>query len=365
MTAEVLHPGCDIVPIASSVGLEQYLGVFAALAVIARGVFNLKREAHVWIVWLLGAGAAILAIWIVWKTAPRLSTAGRMQFWKAALALLYLYLCTALLLYAVYGVWASAPPQAAQPPKQLPTCAPSSALAVKDFDPDLLAVGATLLNIRVLGCGFESDDKLAFNGSDRQFTFIDASQLVVGIAAADLAAPGSLTVVVTKSAATSAGLLRVAPSPEPVWWFFGWHWQFTDELRFLVMVLLTGALGSSVFALKSFADYLGNEKLSESWFTFYLIQPIEGAGIAFVFYVVVRGGFFSGTSTDLKTVNMFGVCAIAALAGMFSDTAFQKLNEVFVTMFRSNVTDARTGKIDGPKAGPNVDSGASNDGQGT
>ena len=315
-------------------------------------------------VWLLAAAAAILAIWIVRKTAPKLSVAGRMQFWKAALALLYLYLCSALLLYAVYGVWASAPPQAAQPAKPLPACAPGSALAVKDLDPDRLAVGATLLNIRVLGCGFESDDKLSFNGSDRQFTFIDASQLVVGIAAADIATPGNLTVAVSKSAATSAGVLRVDPSPAPAWCFFGWHWQITDELRFLLMVLLTGALGSSVFALKSFADYLGNEKLSESWFTFYLIQPIEGAGIAFVFYVVVRGGFFSGASTDLKTVNMFGVCAIAALAGMFSDTAFQKLNEVFDTMFKANATDARSGKIDGPKAGPNVNSGAPNDGQG-
>ena len=317
-----------------------------------------------WIVWLLGVGGAILAVWIVWKTAPRLSAAGRMQFWKAALALLYLYLCSLLLLYAVYGVWAAVPPQGGLQSKPRPTCTAGSALAVTDLDPDRLAVGASLLNIRVLGCGFESDDKLAFNGSDRQPTFIDASQLVVGITGADIATPGNLTVVVSKSAATSAGILRVEPAPPPTWWFFGWHWQITDELRFLLMVLLAGALGSSVFALKSFADYLGNEKLSESWFTFYLIQPVEGAGIAFVFYVVVRGGFFSGTSTDLKTVNMFGVCAIAALAGMFSDTAFQKLNEVFDTMFKANVTDARSGKIDGPKAGPNVDSGVPKGGQG-
>jgi hypothetical protein len=50
-----------------------------------------------WIGWLLAAGVAILAIWIVWNTAPKLSAVGRMQFWKAALALLYLYLCTVLL----------------------------------------------------------------------------------------------------------------------------------------------------------------------------------------------------------------------------------------------------------------------------
>jgi len=226
---------------------------------------------------------------------------------------------------------------------------------VKDFDPDPLTVGASLLNIRVLGCGFESDDKLAFNGSGRAFTFIDASQLVVAIAAADIAAPGNLTIVVSKDASTSGGILRVDPSPALSWCFFGCHWRITDELRLLTLVLLTGALGSSVFALKSLADYLGDQKLLESWFAYYLIQPAEGAGIAFVFYIVVRGGFFSGSSTDLKTVNTFGVCAIAALAGMFSDTAFMKLNEVFTTMF--NAKDDRTGKI------APADSGRPQDGQ--
>ena len=261
---------------------KQNLGAVAAIAVIAWALINLVREAHMWIVWLLGAGILILAIWIVRKTAPKLSAAGRMQFWKAAVALLYLYLSTALLLYAVYGVWASAPTQAVQPAKPLPTCAPGSPLAVKDLDPDHLGVGASVINIRVLGCGFENDDTLAFNGASRQFTFVGASQLVVGITAADLANPGNLTVVVTKGAATSAGLLRVDPSPPLTWCFFGCRWQITDELRLLLLVLLTGALGSSVFALKSLADYLGDQKLTESWFTYYLIQPAEGAGIAFV-----------------------------------------------------------------------------------
>ena len=292
-----------------------------------------------WIVWPIGAGVAMLAVWFVWKAAPKSSDTGRMQFRTAAPALLYLYLCSLLLLYAVYGVWAAAPPQA-QPP---PACAPGSALAVKDLDPDRLAIGASPLNIRVLGCGFESDDRLAFSGSDRHFTFIDASQLVVGITTADLATPGNLSVVVTKGTATSAGILRVAAVSLPTWCFFGCHWQITDELRLLLMVLLTGALASSVYALKSFADYLGSGKLRESWFTFYLIQPVEGAGIAFFFYVVLRGGFFAGSSIDLKTVNIFGVCAIAALAGMFSDTAFLKLKELFDTMFKPK--DDRRGKI--------------------
>src|SRR5205085_1802026 len=87
-------------------------------------------------------------------------------------------------------------------------------------------------------------------------------------------------------------------------------------------------------------------KLFESWFTFYSIQPFEGAGIAFLLYLLIRAGFLVGAGGDVKTVNQFGICAIAGLAGTFSDTAFLKLREVFQTLFKPQ--DDRGGKL-GPK----------------
>src|ERR1022692_3276700 len=117
----------------------------------------------------------------------------------------------------------------------------------------------------------------------------------------------------------------------------------SQEVQLLLMVLFTGALGSCVYALKSMADYEGDGKLYVTWFKFYLIQPFEGAGIAFLLYLVVRGGFLAGANADVKTVNQFGMCAIAGLAGAFSDTAFLKLREVFQSLFKPQ--DDRGGKL--------------------
>jgi hypothetical protein len=129
---------------------------------------------------------------------------------------------------------------------------------------------------------------------------------------------------------------------------YSWTWlglgpaEITGDARLLLLVLLMGAFGSSVYSLKSLGDYRGDNKLKRSWALFYIVQPFEGSGIAVLMYLVVRGGFLSGTTTD---VNVFGTCAIAGLAGAFSDTAFMKLNEVFNTLFKPQ--DNRGGKIDG------------------
>jgi hypothetical protein len=63
-------------------------------------------------------------------------------------------------------------------------------------------------------------------------------------------------------------------------------------------------------------------------------------------YLAIRGGFLTGSS-DSSSVNKFGICAIAALAGAFSDTAFLKLREVFLTLFKPK--DDRSGKVDDTK----------------
>jgi hypothetical protein len=108
----------------------------------------------------------------------------------------------------------------------------------------------------------------------------------------------------------------------------------------LLLVILMGAFGSAVYALKSLADYKGEGKLEHSWLTFYLVQPVEGSGIALLLYLVIRGGFLTGVGSNANT---FGMCAIAGLAGAFSDTAFAKLKEVFETLFKP--TDTRSGKL--------------------
>lgn len=119
------------------------------------------------------------------------------------------------------------------------------------------------------------------------------------------------------------------------------------EVRLLLIALLAGALGSYIHAATSFADYVGNRKLSGNWVWWYLLRPFIGMSLALVFYFVVRGGFISPSAggTDM---NPFGIAAMAGLVGMFSKNAIDKLNEVFTSLFGSKGDDKRGDKLQSP-----------------
>jgi len=103
------------------------------------------------------------------------------------------------------------------------------------------------------------------------------------------------------------------------------------EQRLMLIVLIAGALGSLLHALRSIGWYVGNRELVRSWLLSYLVLPITGATIALLFYVVIRGGFFSPTSSFEQT-SPFGFAALAALVGMFTPQAVLKLKEVAETV---------------------------------
>jgi hypothetical protein len=87
-----------------------------------------------------------------------------------------------------------------------------------------------------------------------------------------------------------------------------------------------------VHTLRSLAWYIGNRKLYLSWLAYYASLPLVGALLATGFYVVLRGGLFSGPTTMADT-SPFGFVAVAFLVGMFSTPAALKLKEVADTFF--------------------------------
>jgi len=105
-----------------------------------------------------------------------------------------------------------------------------------------------------------------------------------------------------------------------------------DEDRLLLIVLLAGALGALVHGLRSLSWYIGNRRAVWSWSAMYFMLPFLGAGLAAIFYLVIRGGFFSPTSTVNET-SPFGFAALAALVGMFTEPAVIKLRKVAITVF--------------------------------
>ena len=110
-----------------------------------------------------------------------------------------------------------------------------------------------------------------------------------------------------------------------------WNFPISGEVRSLLNVVLAGALGSTVHVVRSFYKYVGHRELVWSWLASYIMLPFVGASIGVVFYLIIRGGFFSPTATVNET-SPFGFIALAALAGLFSEPAVLKLREVARTL---------------------------------
>lgn len=121
-------------------------------------------------------------------------------------------------------------------------------------------------------------------------------------------------------------------------------WTFSDsfgiEARLLAIVLVSGALGSSVFAARAYATFRGLKRYDPDWNWWYVMRLPIGMGLALFLYLVIRGGLFTasvGNSEQvMQTANPFGFAALAALAGMFAKEASDKLEEVFQSVFSTS-----------------------------
>jgi hypothetical protein len=69
--------------------------------------------------------------------------------------------------------------------------------------------------------------------------------------------------------------------------------------------------------------------------------------LALIFYFAIRGGFIA-PSAGASDMNPYGIAAMAALVGMFSKQATDKLNEVFTSLFGSKGDEKRGDKLQGP-----------------
>lgn len=117
--------------------------------------------------------------------------------------------------------------------------------------------------------------------------------------------------------------------------------DLSSEQRTVILVLITGAIGSFIHSAGSFTNFVGERKLESTWVWWYILRPFIGIAVAFVFYLVFRGGLL--TDARAENLNIYGVLTLAALSGLFSDRATLKLKEIFDTMFKPK--DERSGKL--------------------
>lgn len=119
----------------------------------------------------------------------------------------------------------------------------------------------------------------------------------------------------------------------------------TRDVDLMLLVLLAGALGAWIHVGRSYVDFVGNRTFRVSWIPWHLLHPLLGSGLALVFYLSVRGGFFM-TGTKGTDVNPYGITAVAGLVGLFSKQATNKLSEVFDTLFKTDKGKELKDKLD-------------------
>lgn len=124
------------------------------------------------------------------------------------------------------------------------------------------------------------------------------------------------------------------------------HFAVNREQLFFLIVALSGGLGGLIHTLRSFTWYVGNRDLRWSWIPYNLLLPVVGALAGTVFYLVLRAGLFS-PSTSVQQASPFGFAAIAILSGLFSPQAFEKLRMLASQIF----TEAAQGEDHVPPAG--------------
>jgi len=128
---------------------------------------------------------------------------------------------------------------------------------------------------------------------------------------------------------------------------FFWADEFSmpfNEALFLI-VMACGSLGTLLRSLRSFYWYAGNRELKWSWASMYFLLPFTGAVLAVIFYLIVR----SGMTQPVGNGGPFGVAAIGALVGLFSEEAVLKLQQVAETVFTPKLKGKDTA---GPAASP-------------
>jgi hypothetical protein len=205
--------------------------------------------------------------------------------------------------------------------------------------------------LTIYGRNFSNQPKIRLNGREVAVRKLSANLLATQLSAAELVDVGTLSVDVVDDTnrISNAILVPVANPKVPLNVFsldrvIPWKPYINREVQLLLIAIFAGALGSYIHLLRSFTTFIGNGRLTASWFWFYMAGPFVAMAMALIFYAVLRGGFLAGTPADEKVVNPFGVLAVSALVGMFTDRAGLKLKEVFDTLFKA--ADDRGDKLE-------------------
>jgi len=115
-----------------------------------------------------------------------------------------------------------------------------------------------------------------------------------------------------------------------------------SESQVLLLVVLMGAFGALLGAMRSFVNYVGSRTFVPSWSFYYLSRPMFGAGLALITFLAYRIGAVVGPKSA-SPADPAAAAFIAGIVGLFADTILQKLKELITQLFRPD--DPRPDKL--------------------
>jgi hypothetical protein len=104
------------------------------------------------------------------------------------------------------------------------------------------------------------------------------------------------------------------------------------HLRMLVLVLLAGGLGSYIHVATSFSYHIAKGDFEPHWYWWYWMRIPIGATLALVTLMIIEGQLFVPPTANSDAAP-FTTIGIAALIGLFSRHAVEKLRDIFDVVF--------------------------------
>ena len=203
------------------------------------------------------------------------------------------------------------------------TAAAPAALRISTVDPSSSQTGGGEV-VTITGAGFTKDARVFFGGVPARSVNADGSRFITAVTPRH--PPGAVNVIVGNDQSLSSLEGR-----------FSFVCPAAPDSTMVLMILLAGALGGLVHALRSFFWYAGEQKLLWNWVPMYVLLPFSSAGLGFVFYLVIRAGLYQPTAGTA-----YLLVGLAALVGMFSAQATEKLKAVAEGIFNKAPQGANT-----------------------
>ncbi len=121
----------------------------------------------------------------------------------------------------------------------------------------------------------------------------------------------------------------------------------------LLLVLVMGAFGALLGAMRSFVTFVGNRTFVPSWGFYYFSRPAFGGGLALIVFFAYRIGAITAPS-GASPADPSTAAFVAGMVGLFADTVLQKLHELVMQLFRP--ADVRTDKAGTTSDAPGITS---------